>query len=26
MTSPIIGAALTNAELAVYQNWILEKD
>jgi len=26
MTSPIMGAALTNAELTVYQNWILEKD
>ena len=26
MTSPVIGAALTNAELATYQNWILEKD
>lgn len=26
MTSPIIGAALTNAELAIYQSWILEKD
>jgi sugar phosphate isomerase/epimerase len=26
MTPPIIGAALTNAELAAYQDWILEKD
>ncbi len=26
MTRPVIGAALTNAELATYQNWILEKD
>ncbi len=26
MTSPVIGAALTNAELAEYQDWILEKD
>ena len=26
MTSPVIGAALTNPELATYQNWILEKD
>ena len=26
MTRPIIGAALTNAELATYHNWILEKD
>lgn len=26
MTSPVIGAALTNAELATYQDWILEKD
>lgn len=26
MTSPVIGAALTNAELATYKDWILEKD
>ncbi len=26
MTLPVIGAALTNAELAAYQDWILEKD
>lgn len=26
MASPVIGAALTNAELATYQDWILEKD
>jgi sugar phosphate isomerase/epimerase len=26
MPRPVIGAALTNAELATYQNWILEKD
>ncbi len=26
MTVPVIGAALTNAELAAYQDWILEKD
>ncbi len=26
MTVPVIGAALTNDELAAYQDWILEKD
>jgi sugar phosphate isomerase/epimerase len=26
MTLPVIGAALSNAELATYQDWILEKD
>ena len=26
MTLPVIGAALTNAELATYREWILEKD
>ena len=26
MTLPVIGAALNNAELAAYQDWILEKD
>ena len=26
MTSPVIGAALTNADLAAYQDWIPEKD
>lgn len=26
MTVPVIGAALTNADLKTYQNWILEKD
>ena len=26
MTLPVIGAALTNSDLAVYRDWILEKD
>ena len=26
MTSPVIGAALTNAELATYRDWVLERD